>query len=151
MGQTAAARQRWDDATEFLDAAVLAEPGNNAMRYDLAVALVEADNIDAALPHFMRTVGDAEAHYNVGLILQRAGRLPESEQQLRLALAKDPQLEQARYWLSVVEQQQRLPAEPPTELSQFVVPGPSPTAIQPVSFETAAPVIQPAPIKPPVW
>lgn len=152
LGQTAAARQQWDEAADLLNAAVLAEPSNNAMRYDLAVALVQAGNIDAALPHFIRTVGDAEAHYNVGLILQRAGHLPESEQQLRLALAKDPHLQQAQHWLQIVQQQQQLPATPPTGLTDSTAQQ-LPSGVFPASYEAdgAAPVIQPAAVAPPIW
>ena len=113
LGQTYAARQRWDEATELLNQAVLADPANESLRYDLAVAQVESGNVDAALPHFIRTVGDAEAHYNIGLILHRAGRLPESEQQFRLALAKKPTFAEARYWLDQIQQQHTLPAIPP--------------------------------------
>jgi tetratricopeptide (TPR) repeat protein len=106
LGQIYAAQGRWDEGAELLNKAVLAAPNEKAYRYDLAVALVHADNIEAALPHFIRTVGDAEAHYNVGLILHQQGRLVESEEQLRLALSRKPDLQQAQYWLDVVRRQQ---------------------------------------------
>ncbi|MFV0442745.1 MAG: tetratricopeptide repeat protein [Planctomycetaceae bacterium] len=122
LGQVAAGRQRWKDAADLLNEAILADPANNAIRYDLAVALVQSGNVDSALPHFIRTVGDAEAHYNVGLILQRAGRLSESEEQLRLAIAKDPELEEARYWLEQVQQQQQLPIAPPVQTASLQLP-----------------------------
>lgn len=133
LGQICARREQWTEATDLLNRAVLAAPGDRAVRYDLAVALVNAGNVDAALPHFIRTVGDAEAHYNVGLILHRQGRLAESEQQLQLALKKKPDLEQARYWLSIVQRQQRGaadPAAPQTAQTAHAVQAP----IQTVAF-----------------
>ncbi|MCA9053665.1 MAG: tetratricopeptide repeat protein [Planctomycetaceae bacterium] len=135
LGQTCAARQRWDDAAELLNQAVLSDPGNDSFRYDLAVALVQAGNIDAALPHFVRTVGDAEAHYNIGLILQRSGRLPESELQFRTAIAKNPQLDEARYWLDQVQRQQVLPAVPPATAGSGL-PVSTPGSIQQIGYQS---------------
>ena len=135
LGQICARREQWTEATELLNRAVLAAPGERAVRYDLAVALVNAGNVDAALPHFIRTVGDAEAHYNVGLILNRQGRLAESEQQFQLALKKKPDLEQARYWLTIVQRQQRGttdPAAAQTAQSAHAVQAP----IQTVAYTT---------------
>lgn len=136
LGQVAAARNQWESASELLNSAILAEPENGAIRYDLAVALVHTGQIDAAVSHFIRTVGDAEAHYNVGLILQRAGRLQESEQQLRMALAKDPHLEPAQYWLEEVQREQQLPSAPPPLVTAHA--GPLSGDIQPVAYEAAA-------------
>lgn len=113
LGQSYAARNRWDEAVATLERAALLQPEDQSLQYDLAVAFVQAGDIDSALPCFARTVGEAEAHYNVGLILQRAGRLTESEQQFRMALARKPDFEQARYWLATLHQQQTLPAAPP--------------------------------------
>lgn len=102
MGQFYASQDRWHEAAELLNKAVVATPSDRAIRYDLAVSLVRTDNIEAALPHFIRTVGDAEAHYNIGLILHQQGRRDESAAQFRLALAKKPDLQQAQYWLDIV-------------------------------------------------
>lgn len=133
LGQTYAARKRWDEAAELLNQAVLAAPNDAALRYDLAVALAEAGNIPAALPHFISTVGDAEAHYNIGLILHRQGRLTESEQHFRIALAKRPDLQQAQYWLDAIQREQHRPS--PRAVTAHAAPtGP----IQPVSFEREA-------------
>lgn len=106
LGQFYGARDRWDEAVELLNKAVVESPNERAYRYDLAVALVRTDNVESALPHFIRTVGDAEAHYNVGLILHQQGKLVESEQQFRMALSRKPDLEQAQYWLNTVMREQ---------------------------------------------
>jgi len=100
------------------------------------VALVQSDNVPAALPHFINTVGDAEAHYNIGLILHRNGRLRESEQHLRLALSKNPDLKPARQWLETVQREQL--ATPPATLGAHAV-GAAPGTIQPVSYQVEQP------------
>jgi tetratricopeptide (TPR) repeat protein len=93
---------RWPEAVEQLNKAMLAAPAERQYRYDLAVALVHTGDVDAALPHFFRTVGDAEAHYNVGLILKEMGQTREAEEHLLLAVTKRPDLHQAQYWLDEV-------------------------------------------------
>lgn len=102
LGQFYASQERWPQAVEKLKRAMLAAPTEKAYRYDLAVAMVHTGDINGALPHFVRTVGEAEAHYNVGLILKDEGRLNEAHEQLLLAVTKKPDLHQAQYWLDEV-------------------------------------------------
>ncbi len=93
------AQERWTDTVHELNTALLAEPANATYRFQLAVALTKAGDVDGALPHFVRVVGDAEAHYNVGLILKDQGHIPEAQKHLSVALAKKPELKQAEHWL----------------------------------------------------
>lgn len=102
LGKFYSAEGRWPEAVDQLNKAMLSAPAERSYRYDLAVALVHTGDIDAALPHFFRTVGDAEAHYNVGLILKDEGRLNEAQEHLLLAVTKRPDLHQAQYWLDEV-------------------------------------------------
>lgn len=102
LGQLYASQERWSEAVEWLNKAVVEQPNEKSYRHHLAVALVQSNQVEAALPHFIRTVGDAEAHYNVGLILHQKGRIAESEEQFRLALSRKPDLEQAQYWLDLI-------------------------------------------------
>jgi tetratricopeptide (TPR) repeat protein len=145
LAQSYAARELWAEAQQVLQQAALEAPADDSIQYDLAVALVQLGQVDAAIPIFAGTVGEAEAHYNAGLILHRCGRLPESQQQFQLALAMRPDLEQARYWLAASQQQQMLPPTPP---------GASPTAIQTVGYDASGPLPLPqisgAP-RPPVY
>src|SRR5439155_826024 len=46
--------------------------------------------------------------YNIGLILYEKGDLPSSEQQFVQAVTKDPQLEQAQYWLNEIRRNQEV-------------------------------------------
>jgi len=116
LGQFYASQERWEEAREALTKAMLAEPDETQARYALAVALVHTGKVDAALPHFIRTVGDAEAHYNVGLILQQQGNLQDAERHFALAVSKKPELVAAQNWLAHVRQQQSETPEPSENL-----------------------------------
>lgn len=100
LGQCYASQDQWPKAAESLNKAMLAAPQDSQTRYSLAVALTHIGEIDTALPHFIRTVGDAEAHYNVGLILQEDGRLADAERHFQLAVSKKPELQEAQRWLA---------------------------------------------------
>ncbi|MEZ6055659.1 MAG: tetratricopeptide repeat protein [Planctomycetaceae bacterium] len=111
LGRQQAKLEQWDSAVDSLNRAVLAAPNDTTIRYDLAVALVQTGHIDAALPHFIRTVGAAEANYNVGLILYQQGDLAGAEQQFRIAVARKPSLAPAQQWLDTVIAQQHSQTE----------------------------------------
>ncbi len=100
LGSLRSHQRRWDDAVEAFNQASLADPGQSGYRFQLAVALTHAGKVEMAMPHFIRTVGDAEAHYNVGRILHDEGRLQEAEEHFVLAVAKKPDLEAAHEWLN---------------------------------------------------
>lgn len=117
LGQFYGAQERWDEAVDALTKAMLAEPDETQTRYALAVALVHTGHVEAALPHFIRTIGDAEAHYNVGLILQQKGRLEDSERHFALAVSKKPELVAAQNWLAQVRQQRQAPTTAPQNLT----------------------------------
>ena len=125
LGQFYTAQENWEQSVQPLTKAMLAAPDNTQYRYSLAVALVEVGDVDSALPHFIRTVGDAEAHYNVGLLLKDKGDLAGAERHFLLAVTKKPDLESAQNWLdSLREQRQKVEtasqtAPPP---SRHIVP-----------------------------
>jgi tetratricopeptide (TPR) repeat protein len=106
LGQFYASQERWPEAVDQLNKAMLAAPGEKAYRYHLAVAMVHVGDVNGAMPHFIRSVGDAEAHYNVGLILRDQGKLKDAEQQMLLAVTKKPDLHQAQYWLDELRREQ---------------------------------------------
>jgi tetratricopeptide (TPR) repeat protein len=106
LGQFYASEKRWPDAVTQLNKAMLAAPAEKSYRYNLAVAMAYNGDIEGALPHFVRTVGDAEAHYNVGLILKDQARYAEAEEHLLLAVTKKPDLHQAQVWLDEVRHEQ---------------------------------------------
>lgn len=145
LGQFYASQERWQDASDSLTKAMLAEPDDTQARYALAVALVHTGKVDAALPHFIRTIGDAEAHYNVGLILQQQGDLENAERHFALAVTKKPELVAAQNWLVHVRQERQQPAAGPetgipnSEVSKILPAGHS-SAVEPAS---AGPVNRP--------
>ena len=103
LGQFYAGQKRWAEAIEPLNKALLAAPEVPQYRFDLAVALAHRGQIETAMPHFIRTVGDAEAHYNVALILNEAHDRDGAIRELERAVAKKPNLKQARYWLRQIQ------------------------------------------------
>lgn len=106
LGQFYASQERWPEAVAQLNRAMLSAPTEKQYRYDLAVAMVHNGDVNSALPHFVRTVGDAEANYNVGLILQKQGRLAEARAQMLAAVTKKPDFHEAQYWLDEISREQ---------------------------------------------
>lgn len=102
VGQFYASEERWDESISALEAAMVAEPDDNSYRYQLAVAMARAGKIDGAMPHFVRTVGDAVAHYNVGYILYEEGDLQRAADHFQQAVLKQPSLNQAQVMLSEI-------------------------------------------------
>jgi tetratricopeptide (TPR) repeat protein len=107
LGQFYSNQKRWTDATDSYNKAVLADPCDKDARYHLAVALVRRGDVAGALPHFIRTVGDAEAHYNAAVILKEEGRLREAQEQAEIAMAKKPELVKARELLAAIRRPER--------------------------------------------
>ena len=102
VGQFYAQQQRWDKAIPLLQDAQRIEPHEKSHQYTLAVALTKAGRTADALPHFTEAVGEAAAHYNVGRMLIEEGHVREAEEQFALALAKDPKLDDAEYFLNEI-------------------------------------------------
>jgi tetratricopeptide (TPR) repeat protein len=138
LGQFYGSQERWSEAVEMLSKAMLAAPAERQYRYDLAVAMVRVGDVNGAMPHFIRTVGDAEAHYNVGYILHQEGRLAEAEQQMLLAVTKKPDLHEAQVWLDEIRRSQDsafTTAQAPVDYS----PAPQ-SEIQPAGLQVAPPI-----------
>jgi tetratricopeptide (TPR) repeat protein len=111
-GKFLLAQDRLSEALPLLNKAMVAEPNNNAYRYQMAVALAKSGDVNAALPHFKRTVGDAAAHHNIGIILRDKADLAGAEQHFRQALTIDPELPQARSALAKLYEQRESQAQP---------------------------------------
>ncbi|WP_417849254.1 tetratricopeptide repeat protein [Thalassoglobus sp.] len=136
LGQFYASQERWHEALEPLTAAMLSEPDKIGYRYQLAVALVHSGDVESALPHFIRTVGDAEGHYNVGLILHEEGDLENAEKHFLLAVTKKPQLEQAQKWLAKLQTERSAGV---AEAAGQPAPQEVPSQIIPVQHSTTQP------------
>ena len=105
LGKFYESQERWSEAANSLNKAMLAAPTDQQYRYDLAVALVHTGNLRAAENHFTRSVGDAAAHYNIGLILHEMGQTDAAEQQMLMAVTKQPDLQNAQYWLDEIRRE----------------------------------------------
>jgi Tfp pilus assembly protein PilF len=108
LGQFYADQSKWDQAVGAFQAAVQNAPNDNNRRHQLAVALAKSGKIEQALPHFAKTVGEAEAHYNIGLLLHEKGDLAAAETHFLAAATQNPQLSQAQYWLDEVRRDKQL-------------------------------------------
>jgi tetratricopeptide (TPR) repeat protein len=130
LGKYFASQKRWPEAIDSYNRAVLADPIDSKARFELAKALVHHGDVEGALPHFIRTVGDAEAHFNVAVILNEEGKPHEAEEQLRIAVAKKPELTQAKRLLAEISQPSRRGLTHDTEFqraSHSENPGAAPT------------------------
>jgi tetratricopeptide (TPR) repeat protein len=95
-------QQRWDKAIPLLKECQRIEPHEKNYQFNLAVALAKSGQTKEALPHFKEAVGEAAAHYNIGRILIEKGNKKEAEEQFAIAVAKDPKLADARYFLEEI-------------------------------------------------
>jgi tetratricopeptide (TPR) repeat protein len=105
LGKFYESQERWSEAAGSLNKAMLAAPTEEQYRYDLAVSLVHTGNVRAAETQFVRCVGDAAAHYNIGLILHEMGQTDAAEQQMLMAVTKEPNLQNAQYWLDEIHRE----------------------------------------------
>jgi len=99
-GEFYASQKRWSKAIAQLNSAMMAAPTEPSYRYQLAVALARSGDLTAAMPHFVQSVGEAEAHYNIGYILFEKGDEAGAEQHFVKALALRPDLTQAQTMLA---------------------------------------------------
>ena len=102
-GRMHAARGEWSLAVEEMRTAQKLAPFDPIYDYHLAEAEARSGDYTAALDHFTRSVGPAEAHFNVGYILNEQGRTAEAETHLKKALKLKPDLKQAQTTLAEMQ------------------------------------------------
>ncbi len=102
LGQFYAAQEKWPQAIDILKQGLQTAPNDDIIRFHLAVATARSGDLVTAKPLFVNSVGEAEAEYNLGLILHDQGKLDLAEQHFVQAVVKKPTLEQAQYWLSEI-------------------------------------------------
>lgn len=102
LGQYYAAQEKWPQAIDVLKQGLQAAPNDDTIRFHLAVATAKSGDLATAKPLFVNSVGEAEADYNLGLILHDQGKLDLAEQHFVQAVVKKPTLEQAQYWLNEI-------------------------------------------------
>lgn len=98
-GNFYAAQENWPKSIDKLQAAVKLAPDDSRYQFLLAVALARSGDVEKAKPYFIRSVGEAQANFNIGYILLEKGERDASERYLIQALALKPDLEQAQEML----------------------------------------------------
>lgn len=109
LGQFYASQQRWPEAIHELQLAATSDPQDKNYRYHLGLAIARAGDPESALPHLAKTVGEAEAHYNVGYVLYEKGDLAGAEKHFLTASLKQPNLAAAQAMLDEVRNTQGQP------------------------------------------
>jgi tetratricopeptide (TPR) repeat protein len=95
-GNFYSAQGDWKQAVEKHQAAVKHAPDDPRYQFLLGVALARSGDTEEAFPYFIRSVGDAQAHYNLGYILFEAGDRAGAMDHFNKALALKPDLEIAQ-------------------------------------------------------
>lgn len=102
LGQFYATQEKWPQAIDVLKQGLQSAPNDQTIRFHLAVATARSGDLATAKPLFINSIGEAEAEYNLGLILHDQGKLELAEQHFIQATVKKPTLEQAQYWLNEI-------------------------------------------------
>jgi tetratricopeptide (TPR) repeat protein len=95
-GNFYSAQGDWSKAVEKHQAAVKNSPDDPRYQFLLGVALARSGDTDQAFPYFIRSVGDAQAHYNIGYILFENGDRAGAMDHFNKALSLNPELEVVR-------------------------------------------------------
>ncbi|MFH5803874.1 hypothetical protein [Alienimonas sp. DA493] len=110
LGRFQADRGRWgESAATYGQAAELAEDTRQrrTARHGLAVATAMSGDIEGSREHFVASVGEASAHFNVAELYRRAGDRDAALREFRLAAATNtgdnPQLAQVDQMIAALE------------------------------------------------
>lgn len=112
MGQIYATRGDLDEALDKMHTAQKLAPLEPIYEYHLAVIEARAGEIELAMEHFKRSVGQAEAHNNVGIILNEQGKTAEAEMHLAKAVQLKPELKQASTALAEIRSAKHAEVQP---------------------------------------
>ena len=129
LGLFYASEERWDQAASQLGRAVELSPDDAIIRNRYAAAMAYSGQRKDAFNEFSRAVGEAKAHYNMGYIQWRLGRVHVAEREFRRSLAIQPELNRARTMLARIAATGDVPRErllafdPPAEDSRVVPAG----------------------------
>lgn len=128
-------QQQYDEAAEVLQQAVTMKPDFARARMNYALVLGRLGRFDEALEQFAIVSGEADAHYNVGMLQAQAGRYADAARSLETALKLNPGLEAARHQLREV-----------SRLAAGVTP-PAAAQVPPTAAPSAATVADQEPVR----
>jgi hypothetical protein len=95
-------QQQPTEALRLLEAAADRAPEDRELRYVLGVTRARCGDFDAAINDLALAVGEAAAHYNLGVLLHEAGDDPRAIREFQRALRCDPSFRAAREWLAAL-------------------------------------------------
>jgi tetratricopeptide (TPR) repeat protein len=107
-GEFYSSQHNWPRAIERYRQAISLAPDEALYKHQLAVALVKSGAVNDGLSGFVALVGQAEAHYNVGVLLHQQGRSVEAEQHLQRALVLKPELTPASTMIVKIQRERGL-------------------------------------------
>lgn len=135
-----------DASLQLLDQAVRMRPDKELYRNNIAKVWIEKNRPDLASKHMMAVYKPAVANYNMAVLLQQRGRSAEAVSYLNLALAENPQFEEAKTLLAGLNVPAPNRVEQVSQLSNGIqVSMPSTTVRAPASNDD----ILPTPMYPP--
>jgi tetratricopeptide (TPR) repeat protein len=100
LGMCWARQKQWDQAIPCLNRAVRFDPGNPTFSNDYGWTLARAGYQRESFEHFCRTVGEAQANYNLARMSMHLGNPELGRQYAEAALRIDPQFEAAQQLLA---------------------------------------------------
>ncbi|MCH8053120.1 MAG: tetratricopeptide repeat protein [Planctomycetes bacterium] len=93
------AQKRWSDSERELRAALQLKPDYQRARVNLGIVMSRLARRDEAFQQFQMVLGDARAHYNMGLLDKAGGRYAQAAESFRNAIALEPNLTAAKIQL----------------------------------------------------
>lgn len=99
LGMCQARHKEWGPAIDSLKKASDLDPEDRTCSQTLAYTLARAGRFDESYACFRKTLGAAQAYYNIARMLHHLDQDDASRQYLQLALQADPALEPARQFL----------------------------------------------------
>lgn len=143
-------------AKESMEKAAGLDPKNVRYRNNLATLLVEQGKADEAVTQLQNVLPPAMAHYNVAYLHFTKQNIPAAEQQLRLALQADPNLQPARDLMARLGGSQSIAQAGQTAGSIYqtvqglMQPGATPATAVAAPSTGSLPAISPG-AQPPAW
>lgn len=89
-----------NNAISMIDRAIQLEPKNIRFRNNMATLLIRQGDTEAGITHLAAVHPPAAAHYNAGVLLHAQKKLPQADDQFRIALRHDPELQSAKGMLA---------------------------------------------------
>lgn len=150
MGLCLARMGRKDEAMAKFHQATLASPEDPRYRNNLAMVLVDSGRAEEALSQLVYAHGKAKGHFNLGILLYRAGDQPGAIANFESALQEDSNLKQAADMLQRIGGDQvagsgTRTAPVPKSNTMFISDQPRETKSSPVLIPAQSSKIPPAP------